>query len=157
MRRADREVTDIKEILEIVDACKVCHIAMMDGEWPYLLAMNFGYTYEEGQLVLYLHSAREGKKLELLEKNNKVFFEMDCEHAVIPAKYACAYNFRYASVMGRGYCEIVTDVDEKIKALEVLMKHQTGQDFAMEQKHTMAVAVLRITAIDFTGKRRFKK
>ena len=60
MRRADREVTDVNEIIDIIDHCKVCHIAMMDGEWPYLLAMNFAYSYEDGQLIIYLHSAKEG-------------------------------------------------------------------------------------------------
>ena len=149
MRRADREVTDVNEIIDIIDHCKVCHIAMMDGEWPYLLAMNFAYSY--------LHSAKEGKKLDLLRKDDHVCFEMDYDHEMIPAKYACAYNFRYASVVGRGHCEIITDVDEKIKALELLMKHQTGEDFVMEAKHTLAVEVLKITVEEFTGKRRFKK
>ena len=65
MRRADREVTDVNEIIDIIDHCKVCHIAMMDGEWPYLLAMNFAYSYEDGQLIIYLHSAKEGKKMHI--------------------------------------------------------------------------------------------
>lgn len=157
MRRADREVTDVDGMIDIIDHCKVCHIAMMDGEWPYLLAMNFAYSYEDGQLIIYLHSAKEGKKLDLLRKDDHVCFEMDYDHEMIPAKYACAYNFRYASVVGRGHCEIITDVDEKIKALELLMKHQTGEDFVMEVKHTLAVEGLKITVEEFTGKRRFKK
>ena len=157
MRRADREVTDVDGMIDIIDHCKVCHIAMMDGEWPYLLAMNFAYSYEDGQLIIYLHSAKEGKKLDLLRKDDHVCFEMDYDHEMIPAKYACAYNFRYASVVGRGHCEIITDVDEKIKALELLMKHQTGEDFVMEVKHTLAVEILKITVEEFTGKRRFKK
>ena len=149
MRRADREVTDVNEIIDIIDHCKVCHIALMDGEWPYLLAMNFAYSYEDGQLIIYLHSAKEGKKLDLLRKDDHVCFEMDYDHEMIPAKYA--------SVVGRGHCEIITDVDEKIKALELLMKHQTGEDFVMEAKHTLAVEILKITVEEFTGKRRFKK
>lgn len=157
MRRKDREVTELSAILDIVDHCKVCHIAMMDGEWPYVLGMNFGYVYEDGKLVIYLHSAKDGKKLELLKKNDRVGFEMDYDHEIVPAAYACAYNFRYASVMGYGHCEFVTDVDEKIRALELLMKHQTGQEFVMEPKHTLAVEVMKITAIEFTGKRRYKK
>ena len=143
MRRADREVTDVDGMIDIIDHCKVCHIALVDGEWPYIVAMNFAYSYENGQLVIYLH--------------DHVCFEMDYDHEMIPAKYACAYNFRYASVVGRGHCEIITDVDEKIKALELLMKHQTGEDFVMEVKHTLAVEVLKITVEEFTGKRRFKK
>ena len=40
MRRADREVTDVDGMIDIIDHCKVCHIALMDGEWPYIVAMN---------------------------------------------------------------------------------------------------------------------
>ena len=58
---------------------------MMDGEWPYLLAMNFAYSYEDGQLIIYLHSAKEGKKLDLLRKDDHVCFEMDYDHEMIPA------------------------------------------------------------------------
>ena len=90
MRRADREVTDVNEIIDIIDHCKVCHIALMDGEWPYIVAMNFAYRYENDQLVIYLHSAKEGKKLDLLRKDDHVCFEMDYDHEMIPAKYACA-------------------------------------------------------------------
>ena len=46
MRRADREVTDVDGMIDIIDHCKVCHIALMDGEWPYIVAMNFAYSYE---------------------------------------------------------------------------------------------------------------
>ena len=53
MRRADREVTDVGGMLDIIDHCKVCHIAMMDGKWPYIVAMNFAYSYENGQLVIW--------------------------------------------------------------------------------------------------------
>ena len=54
MRRADREVTDVDGMIDIIDHCKVCHIALMDGEWPYIVAMNFAYRYENDQLVIYL-------------------------------------------------------------------------------------------------------
>ena len=47
-------------------------------------------------------------------------------------------------------------MDEKIKALELLMKHQTGEDFVMEAKHTLAVEILKITVEEFTGKRRLR-
>ena len=74
MRRADREVTDVDGMIDIIDHCKVCHIALMDGEWPYIVAMNFAYRYENDQLVIYLHSAKEGKKLDLLRKDDHVCF-----------------------------------------------------------------------------------
>ena len=157
MRRSDRELKDMADIVAIAKRETVCTVAFHDESCPYLIPLNYGAEVEEGKLVLYFHGAKEGKKLDLLRKDDHVCFEMDYDHEMIPAKYACAYNFRYASVVGRGHCEIITDVDEKIKALELLMKHQTGEDFVMEAKHTLAVEILKITVEEFTGKRRFKK
>ena len=157
MRRKDREVTDAGKIREAIEDSHCCRLGFYDEGEVYIVPMNFGYTEEEEKRIFYFHSAKEGKKLDLLRKDDHVCFEMDYDHEMIPAKYACAYNFRYASVVGRGHCEIITDVDEKIKALELLMKHQTGEDFVMEAKHTLAVEILKITVEEFTGKRRFKK
>ena len=61
MRRKDREVTDIEKIKEILDACKVSRIGLMDQGKVYIVPMNHGYSLEDGRLVLYYHGAREGK------------------------------------------------------------------------------------------------
>ena len=42
MRRHDREITDKNEILEIMDRCDVCRLAFNDGDYPYILPLNFG-------------------------------------------------------------------------------------------------------------------
>ncbi|MBD9243128.1 MAG: pyridoxamine 5'-phosphate oxidase family protein, partial [Clostridiales bacterium] len=44
MRRSDREITDLGEILSIINDCKVIHLAMVDDGEPYLLPLNFGYA-----------------------------------------------------------------------------------------------------------------
>ena len=90
MRRKDREVVDQKEIMRIIDKCKVCRIAMQDKAGLYIVPMNFGYTYEDSQLVLFFHSAKEGRKISALKENRNVCFEMDCEHQLITADVACA-------------------------------------------------------------------
>ena len=76
MTRREREVTDINEILKIMDACKIVHVGLVDGDQPYVLPMNYGYTYEDGKMVIYLHGANKGYKYGLIEKNPKVCFEM---------------------------------------------------------------------------------
>ena len=58
MRRSDREITDLSELLSIINNCKVIHLAMIgDGE-PYLLPLNFGYACENGAFSFFCHSAR---------------------------------------------------------------------------------------------------
>jgi nitroimidazol reductase NimA-like FMN-containing flavoprotein (pyridoxamine 5'-phosphate oxidase superfamily) len=66
MRRKDREVTDMNEIIEIIKKCDVCRLAFFDKEYPYIVPLNFGYSYDGAKLELYFHGANAGKKLELL-------------------------------------------------------------------------------------------
>ena len=61
MRRSDREITDLPEILSIINSCKVIHLAMIDDGEPYLLPLNFGYACENGAFSFFCHSAREAE------------------------------------------------------------------------------------------------
>ena len=70
MRRTDKEITDRKQINSILDEAVVLHLALVDGEWPYLVPVNFGYRDK----AIYIHCAREGKKLDLARKNDRVVF-----------------------------------------------------------------------------------
>ena len=100
--KREREVTDPGEILEILDKSKVVHIAMVDGDEPYLVPLNYGYTLENGELKLYLHSAVKGKKLDMIRKNPKVFFEIDCDIQPFDGVKTCQYGMVYSSIMGKG-------------------------------------------------------
>jgi len=42
MRRKDREVTEMEEIQQIFDECKVCRIGIMDENGPYIVPVNYG-------------------------------------------------------------------------------------------------------------------
>lgn len=154
MTRREREITDLEEIRKILDKAKVLHLGLCDGDQPYVLPMNYGYVMEDGRLTLYLHGAKTGYKYEIIEKNPKVSFEMECDVMPFEGKVACQYGTAYASVIGRGRAEILEDVQEKINALAVLMKTQTGKDFSFDEKLVSIVNVIKITASEFTAKKR---
>ena len=154
MTRRERQVTDINEIIKILDKSKVVHLGMVDGDEPYVVPMNYGYTMEDGKLTLYLHGAKRGRKLDLIRANPKVFFEMCCDIVPFEGEVACKYGITYASVMGRGIAEIVEDVEEKKFALSALMKTQTGKDFEFEDKMTTIVSIIKITTLEYTAKHR---
>ena len=82
MRRKDKEISDTKEIEEIIKRAKVCRLAMTDENRPYMVPLCFGYS--EG--VLYFHSANRGKKLDILNKNNRICFEFDIELELVPGE-----------------------------------------------------------------------
>lgn len=154
MTRREREVTDINEIVKILDKSKVLHLGLVDGDEPYVVPMNYGYLMQDGKLTIYLHGAKRGRKIDVMRANPKVFFELDCDIQPFEGDIACRYGITYASVMGKGIAEIVEDVEEKKKALSVLMKTQTGKDFEFEDKMVAFVSVIRIDVAEFTAKHR---
>lgn len=155
MRRKDREVTELSEILKIVASAKVLRIGLFDGEYPYVVPMHYGYQYAKDTLVFYVHCAKEGHKLDLMKKNPHVCVELETEVEIVSGgDVPCRYGATFASVIGRGQAEILEDVQEKITGLEVLMKHQTGRDFEIKEEMAESVAVIKITLDNFTAKRR---
>lgn len=154
MTRRERQITDINEITKILDKSKVLHLGMVDGDEPYVVPMNYGYTLENGKLTIYLHGAKRGRKIDVIRANSKVFVEMECDIEPFEGEVACKYGITYASVMGKGIAVLVDDVEEKKAALSLLMKTQTGKDFAFEDKMTTFVSIIRIDVEEFTAKHR---
>jgi nitroimidazol reductase NimA-like FMN-containing flavoprotein (pyridoxamine 5'-phosphate oxidase superfamily) len=154
MTRREREVTDINEIIKIMDKAKVLHLGLVDGDEPYVVPMNYGYVFEGENLVVYLHGARRGRKLDLMRANPKVFFELDCDITPFEGEIACKYGITYSSVMGKGVAEILEDSDAKIAGLKAIMKTQTGKDFDFDEKMASVVCVIRIDVSEFTAKHR---
>lgn len=153
MRRKDREITDLQEIIDIIKKCDVCRIALNDGDFPYIVPLNFGVDVEEDQVFLYFHSAMNGKKLDLLARDNRVAFEMDCNHNFILYEERMSCTMGYESVMGYGTIETVAD-DKKYEALKILMRHYHAENFKFNTDMMKVTTVLKMTVLDMTGKKR---
>ena len=154
MTKRELQITDQNQIARILDAGKVLHLGLAVDNEPYVVPMNYGYTLQDGKLTFYLHSALRGKKLDMIRANPRVFFEIDCDRTPFEGKVACQYGLSYSSVMGRGTATLVEDVEEKKQAMALLMKTQTGKDFAFEDRLVSIVAVIRIDAAEYTAKHR---
>lgn len=153
MRRKDREVTEFEEILSIIKKCDVCRLAIHDEPVPYILPLNFGMCLENGKIVLYFHGALEGKKYDLLKKNNHVGFEMDCGHKLVTKEEAGYCTMLYESVMGSGYVTILSE-EEKEAALKLLMAQYHKEDFAFNRASIPRTAVMRLEVEQYTAKRK---
>lgn len=154
MRRKDREIVLLEEIDAVLNQCSVCRIAMIDGDRPYVIPMNFGMEWEEGRLTVYVHCAKEGRKMDILRRTPRVCFEADREYGLIEASTACGYGCTFASVIGEGTIEILDDPNEKAHGLSAIMRHQTGKEFSFSTAQTEAVCVLRLRVDSLSGKRR---
>lgn len=153
MRRKDREITRIEDILSIVDRAKVLRLGLFDDNFPYIVPLHFGYEYAEGKLIFYMHSAKEGHKLDLIRRNQNVCIELDCDTELMSGgDIPCSYSSSFASLIGRGLAEIVDDEQEKVRGLYLLMKNQTGREFEITTQMASAVAVIKIVVCDFSAK-----
>lgn len=154
MRKREREVTDLQEIYSILDSCKVLHLGLSDNGQPYVVPLNYGWLIENGTLILYMHGANEGYKYDVIRSNPRISFAMECDTTPFEGKVACQYGMSYRSLMGMGKAEIVTDTDEKQRALSVLMKTQTGKDFEFNERLVSIVNVIKITVDHYSAKKR---
>ena len=154
MTKRERQITNPQQIRHILDTANVLHLGLCVNNEPYVVPMNYGYTMEDGRLTLYLHSALQGKKLDMIRSNPNVFFEMDCDRMPFEGDKPCQYGLVYSSVMGRGTAHIVEDVEEKKGAMAILMKTQTRKDFEFNDRLVSIVAVIRIDVAEYTAKHR---
>ena len=123
MRRKDREITDFGKIIDIIRHCDCCRLGLVDAGEAYIVPMNFGWEAIDDRIILYFHCAGEGRKLTLLHRQSSVSFEMDTGHALVRGETACSYSYLYQSVMGTGQISILTDPDEKRRALQRIIGH----------------------------------
>ena len=100
MRRKDREITDYQKILQIVSGCDCCRIGLVDGGEPYIVPLNFGWEVRDGRIVLYFHSAAEGRKIDLIPRQALAAFEVDTSHRLSPGGTSCQFSYLYQCVMG---------------------------------------------------------
>jgi uncharacterized protein len=150
MRKKEREIKDRKIIDDIIRRCRVCHLAMCDDGQPYIVPLNFNY---DGNF-LYFHAALEGRKIDIIKRNNRVGFEFDILHYIVTAERACGWGAKYESVIGSGAAEIVDNLDAKKEALKWIMRQygSAAGDFPEEiMKKTL---IIRVRIIEISGKAR---
>ncbi len=146
MRRKDREVTDSARILNIINHCTCCRIGFIDNGEIYIVPLNFGYEKKGDTIILYFHSAKEGRKIELIKSDPEVGFEMDTDYILRESDIACNYSAGYKSIIGNGIVSIVSESEEKKRGLSLLMEHNTGKAvWSFDDKMLSSVTVFKLT------------
>jgi len=119
VRRKDKEIVDKKTIVSIIEKATICRVAMCWQDEPYVVPMNFGYRDD----YIYLHSAGEGRKLDILRNNDKVCIEFEVDVELVQSREACKTSMKYKSVLILGTAVILKDIAEKKSALDIIMHH----------------------------------
>ncbi len=138
-----RELTFKPELESIIQKCQFCNMAMVDADGaPYVIPMNFGYEEDH----IYLHSARSGKKVDVLMNNPNVCisFSTDEELRWVNEEVACSWGMKYKSVLATGTVEFIDDYDAKEEALKIIMKNYSNIDFKFNAPAVKDVLVFRV-------------
>jgi uncharacterized protein len=148
MRRRDREIADRAEMEAILEEAPVCRVAMANGDEPYVVPLCFCYRDN----AIWIHSAQEGKKIDMIQKNPRCCVEVDITGGPIPDQKPCSWEFRYRSVICTGTARIVENPEKKRRALNCLMQRYGGEEYPFMDKELDRVCVIKITILEMTGK-----
>lgn len=150
MRRKEKEISDLQEIEAIINEAEVCRLGLAVDNTPYVVPLFFGYDNR----CLYIHCAREGRKLDMIRQNSTVCFEMSVDVNLINRdESACRWSSTYRSVIGYGEASIIDDFEEKKQALDIIMKHYSQKTtFEYAENSIAKVSVIKIAVREMSGK-----
>jgi len=149
MRRKEKEITDRAVIESIILRSSVCRLALSEDNRPYIVPLCFGYKDN----TLYFHSARKGKKLDILRKNNNVCFEFDIDHKIAEAEKACKWGMKYQSVIGYGNASLINDPESKRRAFNIIMQHYSGRPFTYAEAALKDTVIIKVEIESMRGKK----
>lgn len=153
MRKAQREITDINAVIDVLDRCQTIRLGLSDEKFPYIVPLSFGWERIDDKLFVYFHCAKDGKKIDLIAKNNAVCLEADILDGYVETEHGVTAD--YKSVIAYGYAEQVFG-ENAMHGIDLLLKHCGIKGHsAKECVLTNIVAVYKITVEKITGKSRF--
>lgn len=138
-------------IEEIISKNTICYVGMIDkGGFPYVIPMNFGYQDD----VIYLHSAQEGKSIESIHINPNVCITFCGESSLTyqNEEVACSYRMKGSSVICRGKVVFEEDYDNKVKALDIMMKKYTTRAFTYSKPAVNNVKIWKVEIDSISSK-----
>jgi len=150
-RRMEKDLPDRAEQLAVIRSQKFLTFAVCRDNEPYLVTMN--YAFSEAENCFYLHCANEGKKMDFIRANPRVWGQVIEDRGYAQGK--CSHNFR--CVMFDGVAEIVSEPDAKRRALEMLIEHCEPNPEPLKAKLVTTAgiektAILRLRVLAMSGK-----
>ncbi|KEZ87022.1 MFS transporter [Clostridium sulfidigenes] len=149
MRKKDREV--FGEYIEIILTNGEYGVLATVGENGYPYTVPLSYVYQDNSI--YFHCAKEGHKLDNIEKNPKVSFCVVTDTEVLPGKFSTNYK----SIIAFGEAKELTGALKRDILFEFIKKY--SQSFIEEGKRYIEKAqdsakIIEIKIEHITGKSR---
>lgn len=158
MFHEDRRISEREMLKKILDAKGVCSVAIHDEPYPYIVPMNFGYEWDE-KLVLYLHMAVKGHRLELLRKNPHVAINVSSWLDRVGHAPYRKETHDYRSLTVFGSAEIISSEDNEevfMRGMLLLCAHNDRPGFeGAIRSRIHRLLLLKVPADIVTGKSQY--
>jgi len=149
MRRLDKQITNPEILNKILNESHICRLGLVENGEAYIVPVNFAHA--DG--VIYIHSALNGRKMNIIRTNNRVSFEMELDYSIITSEAPCGWTEKYRSIMGKGFIEIDNDLASKKHGLDLIMrKYGANMELNYDKKILARMTILKLTIESFTGK-----
>lgn len=140
------------EIEQIIFDSQVCFVGLVDKDnKPYVIPMNFGYRDN----TIYLHSAPDGGLVDIILNNPNICitFNRGQELVYQHINVACSYRMRSESVICQGKVNFITDNQQKIDILNIIMRQYVkDKTFKYSQPAVANVKIWEIPIEKLTAK-----
>ncbi|MDH4184513.1 MAG: pyridoxamine 5'-phosphate oxidase family protein [Nitrospinota bacterium] len=151
MRRQDKRLRNNAQVAALLAEQTIGRLGTSGPDGPMIKPVNFVYMDE----AFYFHGALEGEKMEHIQTDPRVVFQVERVLNYIPANdKPCNATQAYECLIARGKAVIVEDPDLKLRALNALMaKHQPQGGYKpLAARDAATVAVVRIDVESMTAK-----
>lgn len=149
MRRKEKEIKDLNQISRVIKNCQVCRLGLSQDNVPYIVPVSFGY---DGKTI-YFHSAKDGKKIDILSVNNNVCFEFESGVEIISDEVKpCSWSFTFQSVIGFGKAVELSSREDKVKGLKHIMEQYSDKKWDFTDLPLNGIRVWAINIASVTGK-----
>ena len=150
IRRQEKSI-DKEEIYSIIKEKTHMTVSMCCNGEPYLVTVN--YAFDRGINSFYFHCANEGKKLDFLRKNSRVYGQILDDRGYITGE--CNYN--YATVQFTGEAAFAENEEEKYSALDLMIDQLESEPGKVKKKmlsrKLSGVTIIKVKVESFSGKK----
>jgi nitroimidazol reductase NimA-like FMN-containing flavoprotein (pyridoxamine 5'-phosphate oxidase superfamily) len=152
IRRKEKEITNRNEMSAVLHKAEYVTIAMCKNNEPYLVTLSHGYDSKRN--CIYFHCAKEGKKVDILMEHNVVWGQALLDKGYV--QESCDHLYATTQFMGR--VTFVEKYEEKIHALEVMIKAREDDpkklmNTQLTEKSIKGVKIGRIDIEYMSGKK----
>lgn len=148
MRRKEKQTHDPEVAARILREARTCRVGMVDHDTPYVVPMNFGCIDN----AVFLHSATEGRKIDILRRHPKVCLQFDIGSSILRADNPCKWGVRYESLIAFGTAEFIDDPAQKAEGLNAILNHYSPGTYRFPDSALMATAVIKVHMAQITVK-----